>query len=83
MSNLTIDTLKSAAWRRVNIVAIRTVKLDCVDSWKIRPSARNEVTSEAEYARTGAKLAVFVFLSLLEVARMSNTATIFRTQRAP
>ncbi len=61
---LTINTLEATARRGVDVIAIGTKQLHCVEAWQVRPAAWYDVTPAAVYTRATPEYPLFIFLNL-------------------
>lgn len=71
----TINPVKSAAWRRVDVKTIRTEELDGIKTREIRSAAWQCELRIAKYARTNAEVTLLkLFYHLLHALPSNNVA---------
>ena len=63
----TVNALEAAAWRNVDVVAVRTVELHSVQTGQVGAATGYDVAAVAVDARTGAEHALVVLLRLIWV----------------
>ena len=65
----TVHSLEATAWWGVDVITIGTEQLHCVQSWQIRPPARDNVAPNTIYTWTETKYTPFVFCDLAAIKR--------------